>query len=196
MSLIVTGLIISLFVSVCVFATSFKSYEQNFHMNSESKNVDRSEWSMMGMCIMHGHDLPLGSSTGENELNVPPMLASDLETEDEIHYTIDAQAGKTEIFDSVETETLGYNGSFLGPVLKLKKGQTAHFTLKNSLDEETTFHWHGLIIDGEADGGPHTVLAPGEEKEITFDVVQDKATLWFHPHPEGETAKQVYDGLA
>src|SRR5699024_8690354 len=38
--------------------------------------------------------------------------------------------------------------------------------------------------------------APGEEKEITFDVVQDKATLWFHPHPEGETAKQVYDGLA
>jgi len=194
-SLIATGIIILLFVSACGFAPPFKSDEQNFHMNPEPRDGERSEGSM-GMGMMHGHDLPLDSSAGENELNVPPMLASDLETEDEVHYTIDAQAGKTEIFDNVETETLGYNGSFLGPVLKLKKGQTAHFTLKNSLDEETTFHWHGLIIDGEADGGPHTVLAPGEEKEITFDVVQDKATLWFHPHPEGETAKQVYDGLA
>src|SRR5690625_7995456 len=124
------------------------------------------------------------------------MLSNDIETEDKVHYTIDAQTYKTEILDNVETEKLGYNGSFLGPELKLKKGQTAHFKLKNSLDEETTFHWHGLIIDGEADGGSHTGLAPGEEKEVTCDVVQDKATWWFHPYPYCETAKQVVDCLA
>src|SRR5699024_9182024 len=33
-------------------------------------------------------------------------------------------------------------------------------------------------------------------KEITFEVQQERATLWFHPHPHGETAKQVYKGLA
>src|SRR5699024_10668650 len=180
MSLIATVIIILLFVSACRFAPPFKSNEQNFHMNPEPRDGERSEGSM-GMGMMHGHDLPLDSSAGENELNVPPMLASDLETEDEDHYTIDAQAGRTEIFDNVETETPGYNGSFLGPILKLKKGQTDHFTLKNSLDDETTFHWHGLIIDGEADGDQHTVLAPEEEKEITLDVLQDKATLWFQP---------------
>src|SRR5699024_6671028 len=107
-----------------------------------------------------------------------------------------AQKGKTEIFDGVETETLGYNTSFLGPVVRLQQGQTAHLTLKNSLDEPTTFHWHGLVIEGEGDGGPHEEIQPGEEKEITFDVQQDDATLWFHPHPEGKTSKQVFDGLA
>src|SRR5699024_8452150 len=68
--------------------------------------------------------------------------------------------------------------------------------LKNSLHEPTTFHWHGLIIKGDGDGGPHEVIEPGEEKQITFDVQQDRATLWFHPHPLGETSKQVYEGLA
>src|SRR5699024_55851 len=88
------------------------------------------------------------------------------------------------------------NTSFLGPVVRLQEGQKAHITLKNSLDEVTTFHWHGLIIEGEGDGGPHEEIQPGEEKEITFDVQQDDATLWFHPHPEGITSKQVFDGLA
>src|SRR5699024_12059948 len=116
-----------LFVSACGFASPFKSDEQNFHMNPEPRDGERSEGSM-GMGMMHGHDLPLDSSAGENELNVPLMLASELETEDEVHYTIDAQADKTETFDNVETETLGYNGSCLGPVLNLTKWQTAHCT--------------------------------------------------------------------
>lgn len=144
----------------------------------------------------HDHDMPLESSKGENELKLPSVLESDEETDDEVNYTIDAQEGKTEIFDGVETETLGYNTSFLGPVVRLKPGQTAHLTLKNSLEEATTFHWHGLIIEGEGDGGPHEEIQPGEEKEITFKVQQDDATLWFHPHPEGQTSKQVFDGLA
>src|SRR5699024_3841115 len=164
------------------------------HMNKSEDDKDSCSNSMRMMG--HDHDMPLQSSTGENKLNIPLMLKSDKETEHELYYTIDAQQGQTEIFDGVQTETLGYNSSFLGPVVKLKKGQTAHIKLKNSLDEETTFHWHGLIIDGEADGGPHTVIEPGEEREITFNVQQDRATLWFHPHPEGKTAKQVFSGLA
>src|SRR5690625_2172680 len=103
MSLIATGIIILLFVSACGFAPPFKSNEQNFHMNSEPKNGERSEGSMMGMGMMHGHDLPLGSSTGENELNVPPMLASDLETKDEINYRYDAITGKSATIVIVET---------------------------------------------------------------------------------------------
>src|SRR5699024_2504808 len=127
------------------------------------------------MMVGHGHKLPLASSTGENEINIPPRLESDSEIESDIYYMIDVKQGQTEIFAGI---------------------QTTNITLKNSLDEETTLHWHGLIIDSEADGGPHTVIQPGEEKEITFDVQQDRATLWFHPHPEGKTAKQVFGGLA
>src|SRR5699024_5657436 len=131
-----------------------------------------------------------------NEMNIPSILEKDKEQGNDVYYTIEAQQGRTEIFTGTETETLGYNGSFLGPIVKLKKGQTAHITLKNSLHEPTTFHWHALIIKGDGDGGPHEVIEPGEEKQITFDVQQDRATLWFHPHPLGETSKQVYEGLA
>lgn len=66
---------------------------------------------------------------------------------------------------------------FLGPIVKLENGQTAHVTLKNSLTEETTVHWHGLIVGDPADGGPHDVIRPSEEKEITSKVQQDRSTL-------------------
>lgn len=196
-SLMVTGIILLLSISACGSIAPFQNDQQepDNQMNPLNNNKDFRSNSM-GMMHGHGHNLLLESSTGENELNIPPMLASDSETESDIYYTIDAQQGQTEIFDGIQTKTLGYNSAFLGPVVTLKKGQTAHLTLKNSLAEETTFHWHGLIIDGEADGGPHAVIQPGEEKDITFDVQQDRATLWFHPHPEGKTAKQVFGGLA
>ncbi|NGP44192.1 multicopper oxidase domain-containing protein [Bacillaceae bacterium SIJ1] len=194
------------------------------HMNMMNSPEERSEWSMMRDQMMgermmrqhesmmrepmmnesmmmgqmgHGHDgVRLQDSTGQNALNIPPILESDQKSGNDVYYTIEAQKGQTEIFEGYQTDTLGYNSSFLGPVLKLQKGQTVHMTLKNRLDEETTFHWHGLIIEGDADGGPHSVIQPGEEKEITFKVQQERATLWFHPHPKGKTAKQVFEGLA
>src|SRR5699024_1873593 len=126
------------------------------------------------MMVGHGHKLPLASSTGENEINIPPRLESDSEIESDIYYMIDVKQGQTEIFAGI---------------------QTTNITLKNSLDEETTLHWHGLIIDSEADGGPHTVIQPGEEKEITFAVQEDKAQYGLHPHPEGKWEEHVVAGL-
>lgn len=174
-------------VGACSNTDQAEEKEEEADMEHDDEMMDHGD--MEG----HDHDMPLDSSKGENELKLPPNLEADKETDDEVYYTIDAQKGKTEIFDGVETETLGYNTSFLGPVVRLQQGQTAHLTLKNSLDEPTTFHWHGLVIEGEGDGGPHEEIQPGEEKEITFDVQQDDATLWFHPHPEGKTSKQVLD---
>lgn len=184
--LMITSLIFVIFLGAC---------SSNFgNMNPFNMMKERPEGSMM---MGHGQsNVPLQHSTGENELKIPPVLKSDKEDGNDVYYTIEAQKGQTEIFEGIQTKTLGYNSSFLGPVMKLKKGQTTHIKLKNSLDEETTFHWHGLIIAGDADGGPHNVIQPGEEKEITFEVKQDRATLWFHPHPKGKTAKQVFEGLA
>lgn len=46
------------------------------------------------------------------------------------------------------------------------------------------------------DGGPSQVIKPGKEKTIKFEVKQEAATLWYHPHPSPNTAKQVYNGLS
>lgn len=167
---------------------------------SNSKPDEETNHSMMSQGMMgnghmsHDEVISLNDSTGENELKIPTMLERD--EEDGVVYTVRAQKGKTEIFDGTETSTYGYNGTFLGPMLQIEKGQKVKIRTVNELEEETTFHWHGLEVSGDVDGGPHNPLQPGEERMIEFEVAQEAATLWFHPHPEGKTAEQVYNGLA
>ena len=160
--------------------------------STPNPNEDHS--MMMDGHMSHDDPVQLNDSTGENELTIPPILKRD--DEDRFDYTVIAQKGQTEIFDGYKTNTYGYNGSLLGPMIRMKKGETIKIKTVNELDEDTTFHWHGLELSGGADGGPHQVLAPGEEKIIEFEVAQEASTLWFHPHPNGKTSEQVYNGLA
>lgn len=166
--------------------------------STENEDMDHNmmdmDHDMMEGHMSHDDIAPVNDSTGENKLNIPTLLESD--DGKGTAYTVRAGKGKTEIFNGIESETLGYNGSFLGPMLRFEKGETVKIKLINELDETTTFHWHGLEVAGSADGGPHDVLEPGEEKIIEFDVAQEASTLWFHPHPMGNTAKQVYNGLS
>ncbi|WP_301107650.1 multicopper oxidase domain-containing protein [Sporosarcina sp.] len=156
------------------------------------EGMDHSD--MMEGHMSHDQEVRLNDSTGTNELKLPPVLERNADSE--ALYTVRAQEGKTEIIEGAESETFGYNGSFLGPMLRFERGETVKIRTINELDEDTTFHWHGLEVPGEGDGGPHAVLKPGEEKVIEFKVDQEASTLWFHPHPEGKTAEQVYKGMA
>ncbi len=86
--------------------------------------------------------------------------------------------------------------AFLGPALRLRRGQTVTIDFTNHLPEPTTVHWHGLIIPGEVDGGPHRPVAPGGHWRPVLSIDQPAATLWFHPHFYPTTAAQVIKGLA
>jgi FtsP/CotA-like multicopper oxidase with cupredoxin domain len=46
------------------------------------------------------------------------------------------------------------------------------------------------------DGHPADLIAPGQAREIAFPVVDRPGTYWYHPHPDGRTARQVYGGMA
>lgn len=161
------------------------------HSAMDMKKMDHSSMDMS-----HESITELKSSLEENELTFPKLLKPDQEDNDSISYTIRAQQGDSEIFDGIKTTTFGYNGDFLGPVIRVEKGMKVTIHLVNDLKEETTFHWHGLEVPGNEDGGPHKALKPGETETIHFTVKQDAATLWFHPHPMHETGKQVFKGLA
>lgn len=168
------------------------------HMKSmmNGGNTTTNQTMMEGMG--HGASVDLKSTEEkERRLNIPKMLKSDRETKNSIQYTIVAKQGETQFFrDSKKTETLGYNGNYLGPVVELKKGKMVTIRTVNRLSEATTFHWHGLVVPSSVDGGPHQVVKAGETKVVKFKVKQDESTLWFHPHPMGKTAEQVYKGLA
>jgi FtsP/CotA-like multicopper oxidase with cupredoxin domain len=87
-------------------------------------------------------------------------------------------------------------GSFLGPTIRLQKGQKVRIHLHNLLDEDTITHWHGLHVPAEVDGHPMTVIGHGETFVYEFEVVNRACMAIYHPHPHEATAKQVYHGLA
>ncbi len=94
------------------------------------------------------------------------------------------------------TPMLRYNAQQLPPVIRAKRGDAMTLKLVNNLSEETTIHWHGFKVPGDQDGGPDFPVAPGTEKIYQFTLDQPAASLWFHPHPDMKTGKQVYMGLA
>lgn len=126
-----------------------------------------------------------------------PVLLEDMNTDPDItEYQLNVQEGQTEFIDGKMTDTIGYNGSYLGPILRFTKGQQTNIRVNNELNTPTTLHWHGLLVDGEQDGGPMQGILPNESWRPSFVVDQPAATLWYHPHFIGSTADQVYYGLA
>ena len=125
----------------------------------------------------------------QTQIPIPPMLEGTT-------FDLTAQSGTTEIFPGIQTETKGYNGSQLAPTLILQKGETVTLNVQNMLGDTTTTHWHGLHISPSNDGSPHTPIMAGETWSPSFEVMDNAATYWYHPHLHGKTLGQVVKGLA
>ena len=109
---------------------------------------------------------------------------------------IEAHAATTAFFPGIESPTLGYNGAYLGPTIRVYNGDEVEMTVANRLRQPTTVHWHGLLVPGELDGGPHQAIRPGGTWRPVLPVRQPAATLFYHSHLHHATAEQVYFGLA
>ncbi len=96
-----------------------------------------------------------------------------------------------------EASTLqALEGSYLGPIIRVRTGQKVRIHFTNELDAESVIHWHGLHLPDEADGHPRYAIPKGDTYVYEFEVRNRAGTYWFHPHPHGQTAPQVYYGLA
>jgi FtsP/CotA-like multicopper oxidase with cupredoxin domain len=94
-----------------------------------------------------------------------------------------------------QTEIWGYGGQMPGPEIRLAQGQRLRRTLKNSLPQATSVHWHGIRSDNAMDGVAgltQDAVAPGAEFDYDF-VVPDAGTYWYHAH--NRSAEQVARGL-
>ncbi|TFD60680.1 copper oxidase [Cryobacterium sp. Hh7] len=138
----------------------------------------------------------VGSVDFVNPLAIPPLAESTVNAAGERVFDLTAEAGTTEFTPGVVTETWGYNGSYLGPTIVARRGENVRINVNNDLDVATTVHWHGANLPAEMDGGPHQMVEPGAEWSPNFEIDQPASTLWYHPHPEGDTEHQVEMGLA
>jgi len=129
-------------------------------------------------------------------LPIPPLLENLDTTGKSALFTMNAQRGNVSFFPDKTTPTLGYNGSFLGPTIRVRKGQRFQIKVNNNLSQITTLHWHGLHVPARWDGGPRQPILAGTAWSPDFVIKQEAATLWYHPHAMGLTGEQVYHGLA
>jgi blue copper oxidase len=132
----------------------------------------------------------------DNALRIPPLAASRLDERGNRVFALTAQEGNMELRPGRPARTWGFNGPYLGPTLRATRGETVRVDVRNDLPETTTVHWHGMRLPARMDGGPHQPIRPGATWSPTWKVDQPAATLWYHPHPHGETERHVYRGLA
>ena len=95
--------------------------------------------------------------------------------------------------DGKLSRAIGINGSVPGPLVHLKEGQKVRLRVTNTLDEDSSIHWHGLLVPFAMDGVPG-VSFPGIKPRSTFDYqfdVVQSGTYWYHSH----SAYQEEDGI-
>ena len=76
------------------------------------------------------------------------------------------------------------NGSLPGPILRWREGDTVSIRVRNTLDEPSSIHWHGLLLPANMDGVPGMSfdgIAPGADYLYRFKVRQS-GTYWYHSH--------------
>ncbi|WP_312479386.1 copper resistance system multicopper oxidase [Stutzerimonas nitrititolerans] len=89
------------------------------------------------------------------------------------------------------------NGSLPGPVLRWREGDTVTLRVRNRLQEDTSIHWHGIILPANMDGVPGLSfhgIAPDGMYEYKFDVNQN-GTYWYHSHSGLQEQAGVYGAL-
>ncbi len=95
--------------------------------------------------------------------------------------------------DGKVSRAVGVNGTVPAPLVRLKEGQKVRLRVANTLDEDSSIHWHGLLVPFAMDGVPGISfpgILPRSTFDYEFDVIQS-GTYWYHSH----SAYQEEDGV-
>ncbi|PRN02424.1 copper oxidase [Pseudomonas sp. LLC-1] len=92
---------------------------------------------------------------------------------------------------------MAINGSIPGPTLRWREGDTVTLRVRNRLKQDTSIHWHGIILPANMDGVPGLSfhgIAPDGLYEYRFKVHQN-GTYWYHSHSGFQEQVGVYGAL-
>lgn len=112
------------------------------------------------------------------------------------NFTLTAQTTSANLKGN-SVSVLGYQSNkLLGPTIRINKGDAVNILLQNNLSEPTNIHFHGLKVPAIMDGHPDQIVNGGSSFRYQFIVNQRAGLSWYHPHPHGNTGKEVVQGLA
>ncbi|MEI7873886.1 MAG: copper resistance system multicopper oxidase [Alphaproteobacteria bacterium] len=100
----------------------------------------------------------------------------------------------TVVIDGEQRRVYSINGQIAAPTLRWKEGEEVTVNVINRLAEETSIHWHGILLPFYMDGVPMVSFAgikPGETFTYRFRVRQS-GTYWYHSHSGGQEQAGMY----
>lgn len=100
-------------------------------------------------------------------------------------------------FTGAARTAMAINGSLPGPILRWREGDTVTLRVRNRLKQDTSIHWHGIILPANMDGVPGLSfhgIAPDGMYEYRFKV-QQNGTYWYHSHSGLQEQVGVYGAL-
>ncbi len=89
------------------------------------------------------------------------------------------------------------DGMISGPTLRWKEGEKVTIHVTNQLTEDTSIHWHGIILPTDMDGVPDISfmgIKPGETFTYHFKVIQS-GTFWYHSHSGFQEQTGIYGAI-
>ncbi|HZF14623.1 MAG TPA: multicopper oxidase family protein [Steroidobacteraceae bacterium] len=127
-----------------------------------------------------------------------PRLANMATEGGRFEAALTAGVAKARFADGLDTPILAYNGESPGPIIQVTEGDRVRIAFRNAIpNQASTIHWHGMPVPADQDGNPMDAVASGDSRTYEFTLPEGSAaSYWYHPHPHGLTAEQVYRGLA
>ena len=129
------------------------------------------------------------SSSGKNLNPAPPILRGN---------QFDLAIGYQSVnFTGRERIATTVNGSLPAPVLRWQEGEPVTLRVTNHLAQDSSLHWHGMILPTGMDGVPGLSFAgikPGETFEYLF-AVEQSGTYWYHSHSGFQEQTGVYGAI-
>ena len=105
---------------------------------------------------------------------------------------------KNFIVNGKTVKKIAVNNSIPAPTLYFVEGENVTIKVKNHLNQTSSIHWHGLLIDPAMDGVPgfnrFGGIKPGETFTYRFKIRQS-GTYWYHSHSRGQEQDGVYGAL-
>lgn len=93
---------------------------------------------------------------------------------------------------------IAINGTIPGPTLRFTEGEHVTINVTNHLEEDTSIHWHGLLLPGKMDGVPGLNGFPGIKPGETFSYhfnIRQSGTYWYHSHSKGQEQDGEYGAI-
>lgn len=127
--------------------------------------------------------------------NPPLFIPKLLETHRGKPIFLNLQTAQTSFLNKKPTEVWGFNGQYLGPTIRVKRGDFVKLNYSNNLSQFVALNIQGLQTSGELLGGIAKTLQKNGSWSPVIPINQSAATCWYHACTLANSAYQTYRGL-